>query len=46
MLMHASGCLHGGHPITAGKRYILVGFVLLVDYQNVAMRFMKTVWDK
>mmetsp|Transcript_31611 Transcript_31611/g.78248 ORF Transcript_31611/g.78248 Transcript_31611/m.78248 type:complete len:258 (+) Transcript_31611:155-928(+) len=46
MLMHASGCLHAGSPITSGTRFILVGFVILVDYQNVAMRFMKTVWDK
>jgi hypothetical protein len=45
MLMHASGVLHGGHPITAGTRYILVGFVILESYQNVAMRFMKLVWD-
>ena len=42
---HASGVLHGGHPITSGVRYILVGFVLLEDYQNWAMRFMKSVWD-
>lgn len=45
MLMHASGVLHGGHPITAGTRYILVGFVILESYQNVAMRFMKLCWD-
>ena len=43
---HASGVLHfASHPITSGVRYILVGFVLLEDYQNWAMRFMKSVWD-
>jgi predicted 2-oxoglutarate/Fe(II)-dependent dioxygenase YbiX len=46
MLMHASGVKHGGAPITAGTRYILVGFVILESYQNVAMRFMKTCWDR
>jgi hypothetical protein len=42
---HASGVLHGGHPITSGVRYILVAFVILQGYQNWAMRFMKMVWD-
>jgi len=42
---HASGVLHGGHPITAGVRYILVGFVIVEGYQNWAMRYMKSVWD-
>jgi len=42
---HASGVLHGGHPITSGVRYILVAFVILEGYQNWAMRFMKSVWD-
>ena len=42
---HASGVLHGGHPITEGVRYILVGFVIVEGYQNWAMRFMKSVWD-
>ena len=26
---HASGVLHGGHPITEGTRYILVAFVIV-----------------
>ena len=30
---HASGVMHGGHPITSGVRYILVGFVILEGYQ-------------
>lgn len=42
---HASGVLHGGHPITSGVRYILVAFVIVEGYQNWAMRFMKSVWD-
>lgn len=42
---HASGVLHGGHPITSGVRYILVAFVILEDYQNFAMRYMNSVWD-
>ena len=42
---HASGVLHGGHPITSGVRYILVAFVILEGYQNWAMRYMKAVWD-
>ena len=42
---HASGVLHGGHPIESGVRYILVAFVLCEGYQNWAMRFMKSVWD-
>ena len=42
---HASGVLHGGHPITDGTRYILVAFVIVEGYQNWAMRFMKSVWD-
>ena len=41
---HASGVLHGGHPITAGVRYILVAFVIVEGYQNWAMRYMKAVW--
>ena len=31
---HASGVMHGGHPITSGVRYILVGFVIVEGYQN------------
>jgi len=46
MLCHASGLLHGGHPISSGVRYILVGFVIVEGYQNWAMRFMKQVWDR
>ena len=42
---HASGVLHGGHPISSGVRYILVAFVICEGYQNWAMRFMKSVWD-
>ena len=42
---HASGVLHGGHPITSGVRYILVAFVIVEGYQNWAMRYMKSVWD-
>ena len=42
---HASGVLHGGHPISSGTRYILVAFVIVEGYQNWAMRFMKSVWD-
>ncbi|KAA8495841.1 Procollagen-lysine,2-oxoglutarate 5-dioxygenase 3 [Porphyridium purpureum] len=45
MLAHASGMLHAGHPITSGQRYILVGFVILEQYQNFAVRFMHTVED-
>ena len=45
MCAHASGVLHGGHPITEGTRYILVAFVIVEGYQNWAMRFMKSVWD-
>ena len=42
---HASGVLHGGHPITEGIRYILVAFVIVEGYQNWAMRYMNSVWD-
>ena len=33
---HASGVLHGGHPITSGVRYILVAFVIVEGYQVCA----------
>lgn len=46
LLVHASGVLHGGHPITNGTRHILVGFVILEGYQNMAMRFMNRVWNE
>ena len=29
IMTHASGCLHGGHPISSGTRYILVAFVIV-----------------
>jgi len=45
IVAHASGVLHGGHPITSGIRYILVAFVIVEGYQNWAMRFMKDVWE-
>ena len=32
VLAHASGCMHGGHPITSGVRYILVAFVIVEGY--------------
>ena len=35
---HASGVLHGGHPITSGVRYILVAFVIVEGYQVCAAR--------
>jgi hypothetical protein len=38
MLGHESGVYHAGHPITSGKRYILVGFV------NIRSRFGKWFW--
>lgn len=43
VLAHASGLLHGGHPITAGVRYILVAFVILQNYPNFASRFYEHV---
>ena len=45
VLSHASGMLHGGHPITAGVRYILVAFVILKEYANFAYRFYERVRD-
>ena len=41
IMTHASGCMHGGHPITSGTRYILVAFVIVEGYQNWAMRFVR-----
>jgi hypothetical protein len=46
VVSHASNCLHGGHPITSGKRYILVSFVILEGYCDFAMRFAHKVWYK
>ena len=43
MVSHASGLLHGGHGITKGKRYILVAFVILEDYDSWSMRFYNQV---
>jgi hypothetical protein len=40
---HASALLHGGHPITSGKRYILVAFVILEGFDNWSMRFYNQV---
>ena len=45
VLCHASGMLHGGHPITSGVRYILVAFVILKEYANFAYRFYERVRD-
>jgi len=42
---HASGVLHGGHGITSGKRYILVAFVIVEDYDTWSMRFYNQVRD-
>lgn len=46
LLTHASGLLHGGHPITSGVRYILVAFVILRSYPNFASRFYEFVRDR
>jgi hypothetical protein len=43
MITHASGLLHGGQAITSGKRYIMVGFVIVEDYNAWSMRFYKDV---
>ena len=45
IVTHASNVLHGGHPITSGKRYILVSFVILEGFANWAMRFANDVWN-
>ena len=45
VLAHASGMLHGGHPVTEGVRYILVCFVILKDFANFATRFYQKVRD-
>ncbi|KAJ1453289.1 hypothetical protein M885DRAFT_524688 [Pelagophyceae sp. CCMP2097] len=46
VLAHASGLLHGGHPITGGVRYILVAFCIVRDYPNFAYRFYEHVRDR
>jgi hypothetical protein len=43
MVSHASGLLHGGHGITMGRRYILVAFVILEEYDSWSMRFYNQV---
>jgi len=43
LLSHASGMLHGGAPITAGVRYILVAFVILRNYPQFAVRWYNFV---
>ena len=43
IVSHASALLHGGHGITSGKRYILVGFVILEGYDSWSMRFYNQV---
>ena len=46
IVSHASGILHGGHGITSGKRYILVGFVIVEGYDSWSMRFYNQVRNK
>ena len=43
VVSHASGLLHGGHAITAGRRYILVAFCILEGYDSWSMRFYNQV---
>eukprot|EP00980_Cylindrotheca_fusiformis_P024382 scaffold11809_cov128-Cylindrotheca_fusiformis.AAC.21 len=43
VVSHSSALLHGGHGITAGKRYIMVGFVILEGYDSWSMRFYNQV---
>jgi hypothetical protein len=43
VVTHASGLLHGGHGITTGKRYIMVGFVILEGYDSWSMRYYNQV---
>jgi hypothetical protein len=43
VVTHSSALLHGGHGITSGKRYILVGFVILEGYDSWSMRFYNQV---
>jgi len=45
ILAHASGVMHGGHPITSGSRYLLVAFVIVEGYANWAGRFYNRVRD-
>lgn len=43
VVSHSSALLHGGHGITSGKRYIMVGFVILEGYDSWSMRFYNQV---
>ena len=43
VITHSSALLHSGHGITSGKRYILVGFVILEGYDSWSMRFYNQV---
>eukprot|EP00977_Amphora_coffeiformis_P015454 scaffold4511_cov171-Amphora_coffeaeformis.AAC.20 len=43
IVSHASALLHGGHGISSGKRYILVGFVIVEGYDSWSMRFYNQV---
>ena len=43
VVTHSSALLHGGHGITSGKRYILVGFVIVEGYDSWSMRFYNQV---
>jgi len=43
IVSHSSALLHGGHGIISGKRYILVGFVILEGYDSWSMRFYNQV---
>jgi hypothetical protein len=43
IVSHSSALLHGGHPITSGKRYIMVGFLILEEYSSFSMRFYNQV---
>jgi hypothetical protein len=43
MITHAAGVLHGGQTITKGKRYILVAFVIIDQYNDWSMRFYNQI---
>jgi len=49
ILAHASGLMHGGHPIESGIRYILVAFVSIeASHADLAYQFfdrVQTVFD-
>ena len=46
VVSHSSALLHGGHGISTGRRYILVGFVILEGYDSWSMRFYNQVRNK